>query len=69
MWKDIKGYEGKYQISNKGKVKSLRLNNNKKFFKGILKEFPSKKGRCVYLNSNDKPTVRFYIDIEINAYF
>ena len=22
-WKDIKGYEGKYQISNKGRVKSL----------------------------------------------
>ena len=23
IWKDIKGYEGKYQISNYGKVKSL----------------------------------------------
>ena len=24
IWKDIKGYEGLYQISNKGRVKSLK---------------------------------------------
>ena len=23
IWKDIEGYEGKYQVSNKGNVKSL----------------------------------------------
>ena len=23
IWKDIKGYEGKYQISNKGNIRSL----------------------------------------------
>lgn len=23
VWKDIKGYEGKYRVSNKGRVKSL----------------------------------------------
>lgn len=23
IWKDIKGYEGKYQVSNKGRVKSI----------------------------------------------
>ena len=23
IWRDIKGYEGKYQVSNTGKVKSL----------------------------------------------
>lgn len=28
-WKDIKGYEGKYQISNLGRVKSLNYNNTK----------------------------------------
>ena len=27
IWKDIKGYEGKYQVSNTGKVKSLNYNN------------------------------------------
>lgn len=26
IWMDIRGYEGKYQISNLGQVKSLRNN-------------------------------------------
>ena len=30
IWKDIKGYEGLYQISNKGRVKSLGNNKTKK---------------------------------------
>ena len=29
-WKDIEGYEGLYQISNKGRVKSLKNNKTKK---------------------------------------
>ena len=29
IWKDIKGYEGKYQISSLGRVKSLKYNNTK----------------------------------------
>lgn len=29
IWKDIKGFEGKYQISNFGNVKSLNYNNSK----------------------------------------
>lgn len=29
IWKDIEGYEGKYQISNFGRVKSLVFRNNK----------------------------------------
>lgn len=35
IWKDIKGYEGLYQISNLGRVKSLKRiveNNNRKYF-------------------------------------
>lgn len=27
IWKDIKGYEGKYQVSNTGKVRSLNYKN------------------------------------------
>jgi len=30
IWKDIKGYEGLYQISNFGNVKSVKKKNNKK---------------------------------------
>ena len=28
-WKDIKGYEEKYQVSNLGRVRSLHYNNTK----------------------------------------
>lgn len=28
IWKDIKGYEGKYQVSNLGRVKSLNYRGN-----------------------------------------
>lgn len=37
IWKDVKGYEGFYQISNTGKVKSLRNNR-------ILKNIKDKDG-------------------------
>ncbi len=43
IWRDIKGYEGKYQISRTGQVKSLereirvRLKNGETFYK-IIKE-------------------------------
>lgn len=30
IWKDIEGYEGKYQVSNEGRVKSLNYNNTGK---------------------------------------
>lgn len=35
IWKDIEGYEGKYQISNLGKVKSL--NYRRSGYPGVLK--------------------------------
>jgi hypothetical protein len=39
IWKDIKGYEGIYEISNKGRVKSLeREVGNGKTFKKLIKE-------------------------------
>lgn len=41
IWKDIKGYEGKYQVSNKGRVKRLkfyRYDFNKKCSLPICKE-------------------------------
>ena len=30
IWKDILGYEGKYQVSNTGKVRSMNYNNTGK---------------------------------------
>ena len=41
-WKDIKGYEGRYQVSNLGRVKSLNYNHTKK--EKILKLKPNRKG-------------------------
>ena len=37
IWKDVKGYEGLYQVSNLGRIKSLRTNR-------ILKNIKDKDG-------------------------
>lgn len=45
-WRDVPGYEGCYQVSSFGRVKSVRNKKNSK--KGqILKDYPSK-GRVIY---------------------
>ena len=52
IWKDIKGYEGLYQVSNLGRVKSFK--NNKQM---ILKTPPDSHGyyKCnLHLNGNKK---------------
>ena len=52
-WKDIQGYEGKYQVSNHGRVKSLaryrKNNGNSQSFQGerILKQSVNNKGYCI----------------------
>lgn len=56
VWKDIKGYEGYYQISNKGKVKSLERRREGKGEKGILKERLLK----TTVNSDGYPLVKLY---------
>lgn len=33
IWKDIKGYEGLYQVSNLGNIKSFEFRNNRGIFK------------------------------------
>lgn len=38
IWKDIVGYEGKYQVSNKGRVKSLERKRNCRVQNGVLAE-------------------------------
>jgi hypothetical protein len=42
IWKDIKDYQGKYQVSNLGRVKSLNYNHTGK--ERILKSFINTKG-------------------------
>lgn len=42
QWKDIKGYEGLYQISNLGRVRSLNYNRTGKV--KVLKNSPAKHG-------------------------
>ena len=54
VWKDIKDYEGKYQISNLGRVRSLIYKNNAngKIYSRIkiLKAFKDNKGyKRIYL--------------------
>ena len=58
-WRDIKGYEGKYQVSNLGRVKSLNYNHTKK--EKILSDYPNTYGYLyvnLYKNGKGKP---FYI--------
>ena len=53
IWKDIQGYEGMYQVSSHGRVKSL--NYNKTGLEGILNPNNNGKGYLqVYLTKNKK---------------
>lgn len=55
IWKDIKDYEGLYQVSNFGRVRSLnhyikQKNNSKKLYKGqILKPHSNHSGNGYYI--------------------
>ena len=57
-WKDIEGYEGLYQVSNKGRVKSLNYHNTKK--EKILKPVNANGYKRVELCKN-KTIKRLYV--------
>ena len=66
VWKDIKGYEGLYQISNLGNVKSLdrkvnAKNNKKRLIKGTFLKlrFNNRNYNIVSLYKNNIQEVRF----------
>ena len=63
-WKDIKGYEGLYQISNLGRVKSLRYANKQAFYKRekLLKGANDKDGylQVTLCKNNTKKTCRIH---------
>jgi hypothetical protein len=61
IWKSVKGYEGIYQVSDLGRVRSLdRIGSDGNRYKGqILKPAPDKKGYLtVNLSSNNKRKTR-----------
>ena len=71
-WKDIEGYEGLYQISNLGKVRSLNRivqGTNDYFQKGIeLKPIDNGKYLFVTLRKNGNKKI-FYIHRLVAEYF
>ena len=45
IWKDVVGYEGRYQVSNKGRIRSLPVKSRTRYFSGsILKTFKDGNG-------------------------
>lgn len=67
IWEDIKDFEGKYQISTKGHVKSLNYNNTGK--EKILIPKINKQGHLeVTLNKNDKHYYRMVSRLVIETY-
>lgn len=54
IWKDIKGFEDKYQVSNLGRIKSLK-DKNGKYREKILKQCITQKGYLsIYLSLESK---------------
>lgn len=53
IWKDIEGFEGKYQVSNLGNVRSLRF-RNQNFSKDLTQKINNKGYKVVNLTDNSK---------------
>lgn len=67
IWEDIEGFEGKYQLSTEGEVKSLNYNNTGK--EKILKPKINKQGHLeVTLNKNDKHYYRMVNRLMIETF-
>lgn len=64
IWKDIKGYEGLYQVSNLGRVKSLLFRNNitaKKRETPLIMKFTKRSGYYNIVLRNEKGRKSFQI--------
>lgn len=59
IWKDIPGYEGKYQVSNTGRVRSLNYNRTGKT--KVLKQNTNKLGYKSVFLCKDGKFKRYYI--------
>lgn len=67
IWKDIEGYEGLYQISNTGNVKSLNYNKTKK--ERLLKPFKNIHNNFSVGLSKNKKNKQYSITSLINSHF
>jgi len=56
QWKDVKGYEGIYKVSNRGRVKSFKFGKEK-----LLKITNTNTGYCVALSAGKGVSKRFMI--------
>lgn len=54
IWKDIKGYEGLYMISNIGRVKSIGYGKSEKILKERFDGKKAYKQSCIYLHKKPK---------------
>lgn len=61
IWKDIEGYEGLYQVSNLGRVKSLPRNTNNQYKNGLVKKNIVRGKGYYYVNLYNKSTKLFTI--------
>lgn len=76
IWKDIKGFEGLYQVSNLGRVKSLDVIRTdsigrKKFYTGQLLNVQTQKGRkrkVIYLTHKGKKKAIFVHKLVMQAF-
>ena len=59
IWKDIKGYEGLYQVSNMGRIKSLNYRRTGE--EGLLSGKPNSGGYLIVNLSKNKKRKSFYI--------
>lgn len=64
IWKDIKGYEGKYQVSNLGYVKSLMMWTGDRYIRRdkILRGLLNKNGYLYVSLSKDGKVERFKVN-------
>lgn len=61
IWKDIKNYEGLYQVSNLGRVKSLPRNTNNQYKNGVIRQNIIRGKGYYYINLYNKSTKLFTI--------
>lgn len=70
IWKPIKEYEGMYEISNNGRIKSLnRINEKGRFIREKIMKTPKNgKYSVVSLSKNNK-SKNYYVDKLLFEYF